>query len=269
MEIFACGDVVPIAYIDDASGAVSTTGSWTTSTNASAYNGTYQWTNGVGNKATLNFYGDGISILYTASSSRGDMAVYLDDNLVDTFSQYNASVVYQALYNYPGVISLGNHTLELRHAGNASEYVSLDAIIVEDSSAGEPTATPTETSTATVTATVTETPTITETPTDTLTPTETLTPTITLTPTETPLSTATETLTPTALQRRHRRSRPMMTPCSVSHRVGRHRRTLRPMMGPTDGRELWEPVRPTVSMETACRSCTQLTSSRGNMGRLH
>ena len=115
---------------DDTDAGFSYSAGWTSSTKAGAYDGSYRYTGTPGASVSFDFYGDDFSILYTGHTSRGEMDVYVDDVLVGTFSQYAAALTYQVQWDYPGTLSLDDHTLRLEHAGPGGTYISLDAVIV-------------------------------------------------------------------------------------------------------------------------------------------
>jgi len=56
--------------------------------------------------------------------------VYIDGVLVGNISENGKTTVYQNRWDYPGQLTLGNHTLKLVAAGSTNTNGSIDAVIV-------------------------------------------------------------------------------------------------------------------------------------------
>ncbi len=84
----------------------------------------------VGASAEFTFEGSQITLTYSKYSNRGNLEVYVDDVLVDTINQYNATRVWLAEWT-SGDLGAGVHTVKFVHAGPSGTFVDIDAIDVQ------------------------------------------------------------------------------------------------------------------------------------------
>jgi hypothetical protein len=108
-------------------------GTFSTQTNALAYDGSIQYTTTVGNYAEFTFTGSQVTLLYTGNTNRGKVDVYLDGtdaaHKIGTIDQYTSSVTYQKGWT-SGNLGEGEHTIRFVHAGAAGKVINIDALTV-------------------------------------------------------------------------------------------------------------------------------------------
>ncbi|HMB24756.1 MAG TPA: multicopper oxidase domain-containing protein, partial [Anaerolineales bacterium] len=97
-------------------------------TSTGPYAGTFHYSNTVGSQAEFVFNGSQLVVTYSKYSNRGNLDVYIDNVLVGTINQYNATRVWQATWT-SGNLGLGQHTLKLVHASGST--VDIDALDVK------------------------------------------------------------------------------------------------------------------------------------------
>jgi hypothetical protein len=112
---------------DDTDPAWGYTDTWSTSTNASYYNGTLHTSTTAGNSATVTIYGSSFVLYYTGGTDYGNLDVYVDNVKVSTINQSSATTQFQMTWTSP-TFTNGIHNLEFVHVNGAG--VNIDAIQV-------------------------------------------------------------------------------------------------------------------------------------------
>ena len=118
--------------IDDKNSAFVYSSGWQSVSTSKAYGGSYRETTLDGATATLPFTGQSFSLIYKGGITFSKIDVYVDDVLVGTLDQKLGAAAYQARWDYPGQLALGNHTLKLvfKVTSATVNRGSLDAVIV-------------------------------------------------------------------------------------------------------------------------------------------
>jgi hypothetical protein len=83
----------------------------------------------MGSYAELLFTGTRFMFTYTRHPNRGSIEVWVDGSLVTTINANAGSLLWQQVYTSP-VLSSGNHTVRLVHAGPSGSYIDVDALQV-------------------------------------------------------------------------------------------------------------------------------------------
>ena len=91
---------------------------------ADAYDTTFQYSNGVGENLEIPFNGKQIKLTYLTSPTFGTADVYIDGVKVTTLDQNSADWTFGVSWT-SDVLSAGDHSLRLVHAGGAA--VTIDA----------------------------------------------------------------------------------------------------------------------------------------------
>ncbi len=116
-------------YNDDNSAFRYSSG-WTVVNDTRAYQGEFKVTQTVNSYATMNFRGQKFSIFYKTGPALGNMAIYVDGNLIYTLTQNTSTALFQQKWSYEGTLGGGTHRLKLVFVGPAGSKVSLDAVSV-------------------------------------------------------------------------------------------------------------------------------------------
>lgn len=104
---------------------------WVEEGKAAAVDGSFARTSANGSSVTLPFTGQSFSLIYKGGPSYRTMDVYIDGILVATINQRHEVSTYKARWDYPGQLSLGEHTLKLVFVTRSSNTNgSLDAVII-------------------------------------------------------------------------------------------------------------------------------------------
>ena len=137
VSIVHLGDPLPPAKYDDTHDAWSFSGTWTGIPITGAYNDTFHYSTTTGNYAEITFDGEQVTLVYTPTSNRGIMGIYIDGALVHSLNQYASSLAFQQTWT-SNALGSGPHTLRLVHASGG--VVEFDAIEVSGPSAPDTTA---------------------------------------------------------------------------------------------------------------------------------
>ena len=135
--------------VNDDSGSITYSGSWTDFNGTGRINGDEHHTNGTNNYAQFTFTGTEVRWVCTKFSNRGKADVYIDGAYQDTKDLYSSSVLYQQeIYTRTG-LSSGSHTIKVvcngtKNASSSDYYIDVDAFIYGGEGA-TPTPTPTPT----------------------------------------------------------------------------------------------------------------------------
>ena len=121
--------VVPpgIGTYDDRYAEINYSGSWIEAGYSGPYASTITYSNMIGSTASFTFDGEGITLMYTAYSSRGEVDIYIDAGYVITLNQYSSSLNWQQEWT-SGALGAGAHTISFEHMSGAT--VDIDALIV-------------------------------------------------------------------------------------------------------------------------------------------
>lgn len=111
--------VATSARVDDASPAITYTGTWTHATDLNFYNNTKSYSSTTGSSADYTFYGTGITISAKKSSDLGMFDVYIDNmnTPVATVDTYNTTPAYQQQVYTNLSLSAGTHTVRIKLNG--------------------------------------------------------------------------------------------------------------------------------------------------------
>jgi hypothetical protein len=120
--------------IEDSSGEINYSGTWTHGPYADATNGTTSYSNAPGSSATIWFRGTGITWTYAKAFNRGIASVKIDGMSRPDVDLYSSTIVWQAKTTFDG-LSSGVHTMELTVAGRKDAdakdlYIDLDAVAI-------------------------------------------------------------------------------------------------------------------------------------------
>jgi len=115
---------------DDKHGSFVYSSDWKDVSRSQASGGSFKKTTEIGSSVTFTFTGKSFSVLYTSGPAFGKLDVYIDGVLVGNISENGKTTVYQNRWDYPGQLTLGNHTLKLVAAGSTNTNGSIDAVIV-------------------------------------------------------------------------------------------------------------------------------------------
>lgn len=136
---WAAEDAINTTYFDNNPGSGMTyTGAWTHATSGwpKAYNSSISWTNSVGAKTSLSFYGSSITRMYSMAANRGSATIWIDGTNYGQSNDFSPNVNNDP--NYPVTrwqvaktwsFPTGYHTIEVRQAGGG--YTDADAFIVD------------------------------------------------------------------------------------------------------------------------------------------
>jgi hypothetical protein len=124
---FALSPTVRIIRYQETSTAISYTGPWRSSTNASASSGTQRYTAAGGATATITLTGARqFAVVGPRSSTRGSFRVYVDGTLVATVTERASATAYRRIL-YVGGVTTGTHRIEIVASGNGR--IDLDAVL--------------------------------------------------------------------------------------------------------------------------------------------
>lgn len=117
---------------DDNNNAFVYSSGWQTVSTTKAYGGSYKETTQDGATVTFPFTGQSFSLIYKGGITFSKFDIYLDDALVGTLDQKLGAATYQMLWDYPGQLTLGNHTLKLvfKVTSATVNRGSLDGVII-------------------------------------------------------------------------------------------------------------------------------------------
>ena len=122
---------------DDASPAVSYSGSWTLLKGDQVWSGDEHSSAGAGDSATFAFRGPSVVYVYAPYPNMGIAEVSIDGQSVGTIDEYCPSKVYQASRIFAG-LTPGDHTITVTALGTKRRealgaYVTVDAFITAGS----------------------------------------------------------------------------------------------------------------------------------------
>jgi hypothetical protein len=104
---------------------------WVEEVSPYAIDGSFARTSTNGASVTFQFTGQSFSILYKGGPSYRKMDVYIDSLLVATIDERHDASTYKARWDYPGLLSPGQHTLKLVFVTTSSSTNgSVDAVII-------------------------------------------------------------------------------------------------------------------------------------------
>ncbi len=123
---------------DDASPALTYTGSWThanasnSNYTAGDYDSTESWSTQVGASMSVTFTGTAVQWIGPKNTNGGIADVYLDGNLAGTVDTYAAAgkEFQQVLFSQTG-LSAGSHTLTITVTGNKDAASSADTVVID------------------------------------------------------------------------------------------------------------------------------------------
>lgn len=118
------------ATYDDRNSVFGYSSGWTNVHESRAYRNQYKLTQTIDSYVTMNFIGQKFSIIYRTGPAFGNMAIYVDGNLLYTLNQNTSTALYQQRWSYGGTLSAGAHTLKLVFVGTSGSKVSLDAVSI-------------------------------------------------------------------------------------------------------------------------------------------
>ncbi len=104
------------------------TGNWTTWSDARASGGSTLYSNDETAEATFWFTGRQVSLLFTRYTTRGNIAITIDDGTPVTLNQYGSGLSFQNRWDSP-IMDEGIHVVHFYHPGG-SHYIDFDALIV-------------------------------------------------------------------------------------------------------------------------------------------
>jgi hypothetical protein len=118
--------------LDDKNSAFAYSSGWQTMSTTNAYGGSYKETTQDGATVTLPFTGQSFSLIYKGGITFSKFDISVDDVLIGTLDQKMGAATYQVRWDYPGQLSLGNHTLKLvfKVTSATINRGSLDSVIV-------------------------------------------------------------------------------------------------------------------------------------------
>lgn len=116
---------------DNKHGAFVYSPEWVEEVSPYAIDGSFARTLTNGSSVTLPFTGQSFSVIYKGGPSYRNMEVYIDNVLVATIDQRQDASKYKVLWDYPGQLSAGAHTLKLVFVTTSSTTNgSLDAVLI-------------------------------------------------------------------------------------------------------------------------------------------
>jgi hypothetical protein len=123
---------VSAATVDDTNSAFLYSSGWESVSTAKAYGGSYRETMQDGATITFPFTGRSFSLIYKGGITFSKFDIYVDEILVGTLDQKLGTATYQVLWDYPGQLAPGDHTLRLVFKVTSANINrgSLDAVIV-------------------------------------------------------------------------------------------------------------------------------------------
>jgi hypothetical protein len=118
--------------LDDKTATFVYSSGWQAISTSKAYSGSYRETTQNGATLTIPFTGQSFSLIYKGGVTFSKFDIYVDGALVGTLDQKLPAATYQARWDYPGQLALGNHTLKLvfKVTSATVNRGSLDAVIV-------------------------------------------------------------------------------------------------------------------------------------------
>ncbi len=104
---------------------------WVEEVSTAAIGGSFARTSTNGSSVTFPFTGQSFSLIYKGGPSYRKMDVYIDGTLAATIDERHDVSTYKARWDYPGQLSLGQHTLKFVFVTTSSSTNgSVDAVIV-------------------------------------------------------------------------------------------------------------------------------------------
>jgi len=117
--------IIDAPTYDDPDTAWTYTGAWATYNGSGPYNNTLHYSAALEDYATFTFEGSKFSLTYTKNAYRGNLDVYIDDDMVYTLNEYSYTTMWQQTWT-SSTLSDGVHTVKFEHASGT--YVDIDAI---------------------------------------------------------------------------------------------------------------------------------------------
>jgi len=137
------GVVVPAGSYDNASDAITYSGTWATNTHSRDTEGTSTQAKTAGAYARMAFVGDHVEILGRTGTYFGIADVYIDDVKVGSADFYSPTTTYQKAVFVADDLRDGSHKLRIvrsgtRNAKSTGNDIVLDSVVVKDSIAPSP-----------------------------------------------------------------------------------------------------------------------------------
>jgi hypothetical protein len=117
---------------DDTHAAWRYTGNWQAAASSSAYDSTLHASQLPGSYADFTMNGTQFALRYSAASTRGSLAVYVDGSLAHTIDAGSSTTRWQQVWTSE-TLSAGTHQLHLVFTGPDGKLIDIDAIQVYDS----------------------------------------------------------------------------------------------------------------------------------------
>ncbi|RPI89239.1 MAG: hypothetical protein EHM40_21185, partial [Chloroflexi bacterium] len=121
---FVLAETVGPGLYDDTHSAWTYSGNWTTFNGSGPYNDTLHQSNVSGAYAEVLFQGEQIKLTYLKAPGRGSIAVYIDEELVDTIDA-NGTMTWQAVWTSQ-LLNNADHTVRFQNVSGG--WIDLDAV---------------------------------------------------------------------------------------------------------------------------------------------